>query len=388
MQWPSTTQGIAETGESNSLLAWGKNVKKGRAPGITEQGAEETGNSNELLELTAARNNQDKHCWVNRASNMMEAWPWSWPVTCRLKYMHVKTWTVSEGHAEGQPCKVPNAFNRSQPVAQIPSKLEDARERDVEGGEGNMYIHESASTMCVVVAREWEQGEIKQGGQPMPWATLKAFLEVCTSIAIHRRSSGLAPWSGWDKVGINFHAVWTVLSLNKQHNQMIDWDNILLKAAGDRWLSPFPCALKQADKAVVLWCANTRTQTHPCLLSSLPRACASQPVRQCCSAASLESHPYSSSWPRFTRSPRSSQGDTQTCPFPSGLLRQPSAAETKTHWNLDLAVWMASHNNPQTRQVPSQLLLLRGSTDRCVSKPLGSLPHFNTNSLFGLGFVN
>lgn len=77
MQWPSTTQGIAETSESNSLLAWGKNVKKGRAPGITEQGAEETGNSNELLELTAARNNQDKHCWVNRASNMMEAWPWS-----------------------------------------------------------------------------------------------------------------------------------------------------------------------------------------------------------------------------------------------------------------------------------------------------------------------
>lgn len=43
MQWPSTTQGIAETGESNSLLAWGKNVKKGRTAGITDQGAEETG---------------------------------------------------------------------------------------------------------------------------------------------------------------------------------------------------------------------------------------------------------------------------------------------------------------------------------------------------------
>lgn len=91
------------------------------------------GNSNELMELIATRNNQDKYCWVNRASNTMEAWLWSWPVASRLKHVHVKTWTAGEGNAEGQPCKVPDAFNRSHPVAQIPSyMLEDARERDVE----------------------------------------------------------------------------------------------------------------------------------------------------------------------------------------------------------------------------------------------------------------
>lgn len=43
IQWPFTTKGTAGTGESNSLLAWQKKVKKGRAAGITDQGAEETG---------------------------------------------------------------------------------------------------------------------------------------------------------------------------------------------------------------------------------------------------------------------------------------------------------------------------------------------------------
>lgn len=141
--------------------------------------------------------------------------------------------------------------------------------------------------MCVAVAREWEQGEIKQAGLTMSQSLSWGLLLHCHP----QEEFGLAPLSGcpslWTKTrwGINLRAVWTVLSPNKQHNQMINWDNVLLKVAGDRWLSPFPCALKQADKAAALWCANT--QTHPCLLCLLPGACAPQPVRQCCSVASL-----------------------------------------------------------------------------------------------------
>lgn len=40
MQWPSTTQGTAETGE---CLGLGKKCEKGRTAGIADQGAEKTG---------------------------------------------------------------------------------------------------------------------------------------------------------------------------------------------------------------------------------------------------------------------------------------------------------------------------------------------------------
>lgn len=47
--------------------------------------------------------------------------------------------------------------------------------------------------MCVVVAREREQGEIKRAGMTVPCTTLKAFLEVCSFSAVHRKNFGLVP---------------------------------------------------------------------------------------------------------------------------------------------------------------------------------------------------
>lgn len=101
---------------------------------------------------------------------------------------------------------------------------------------------------------------------------------------------------------------------------MINWDNILLKAASDHWLSPFP----HADKAAAFWRANTHTQTGPRLLCSLPRACASQPARQCHSVASLERHPNSSSWPRLTHGAQQVPGGHPDVPF---SLRVPLATQ-------------------------------------------------------------
>lgn len=48
---------------------------------------------------------------------------------------------------------------------------------------------------------------------------------------------------------------------------------VLLKAAGDCCLSPFPHALKQADKTAALWCANTCTQTHLFVFLTAPCLC-------------------------------------------------------------------------------------------------------------------
>lgn len=97
-----------------------------------DQGAAETGKEiamncwNSLLQEITRTNTAGS----TEHPNMMEAWPWSWPVTSRLKHIHVKTWTAREGNADGQSCKVPDAFNRSQPATHIPSyTLEDARER-------------------------------------------------------------------------------------------------------------------------------------------------------------------------------------------------------------------------------------------------------------------
>lgn len=78
------------------------------------------------------------------------------------------------------------------------------------------------------------------------------------------------------------------------------------------------------------------------------------------------------------------------CPqsFSNHLAHQEHKGKPKDTLKLGYVSLDGLTHNPQTWQVPSQLLLLRGSTDHCVSKPLGSLPHFNTNSLFGPGHVN
>lgn len=88
----------------SSLLAWGKKCEK-RIAGCSGCSENRKGISYELLELTATRNKQDKHRWVNRASNMMKAWPWSWAVTYRLTHVRVKIWTTREENAEGQPAR-------------------------------------------------------------------------------------------------------------------------------------------------------------------------------------------------------------------------------------------------------------------------------------------
>lgn len=97
-------------------------------------------------------------------------------------------------------------------------------------------------------------------------------------------------------------------------------------------------------------------------------------------------------WTQLLAQPQRSEASRMTpryALFPQNLWGNRDTKEYwKTRWNLDLSVWMAPHNHTQTWQVPSQLLLLRGSTDRCVSKPQASLPHFNTNSVSGPGHVN
>jgi len=97
-------------------------------------------------------------------------------------------------------------------------------------------------------------------------------------------------------------------------------------------------------------------------------------------------------WMQLLAQPQRSEASRMTpryALFPQNLWGNRDTKEYwKTRWNLDLSVWMAPHNHTQTWQVPSQLLLLRGSTDRCMSKPQASLPHFNTNSVSGPGHVN
>lgn len=146
------------------------------------------------------------------------------------------------------------------------------------------------------------------------------------------------------------------------------------RRAGDRWLSPLPCALKQADKAAALCWANTHT-LKPTLFALLTAPCLRIPARETMSFQSIAWKTSGLQLLGLPVVPSSSQEDTQTRPLPSEILWEPSEAGTKEnweiHWNLDLAVWMASHKTLQTLQVPLQLPLFRGSTDHCVSKPLG-----------------
>lgn len=246
----------------------------------------------------------------------------------------------------------------------------------------------------------WQGRESRERSNKQDWLCLELHWKLFLRFALSASSTGgilgllhcqaaLAFWLRHGR-GLNLHAVWAVLSLNKQHNQRINWDNVLLKVAGDRWPSPFPCALKKADKAAALCWTNTHTLKHT-LSALLTAPCLAIPARE---AMSFWSIIWKTSGLQLLGSPvvpTSSQEDTQTWSFLSEILWEPSEAGTKenrkSHWKLDLAVWMAWHKTPQTLQVPLQLLLFRGSTDHCVSKPLGSLPPLQHHFLFGLGHV-
>lgn len=83
----------AKRGMCNHLFVWEK-IKKGRTAGITDQDAEDTGKETAMNfwnSLLLQWYNQDKYCCTKRASSAFSVWPWSWPVTFKLKPAHAAT---------------------------------------------------------------------------------------------------------------------------------------------------------------------------------------------------------------------------------------------------------------------------------------------------------